>query len=339
MQRGGTLREFCLACEGRGLDSWPEHRAKPGKGAIVGILNVNKPLGITSHDVVDRVRKASGIRRVGHAGTLDPAASGVLIVCLGQATRVSKYLMESRKRYDAQIRLGISTDSGDTEGKTIYQAAEVKVTREQFEQALSLFLGRIEQIPPMHSALKHEGTALYKLARRGIEVKRTPRPVEIHNLELTVWTPPLLRLTVECSKGTYIRALARDLGEKLGSGAHLQSLVRLASGPFTLDKAVSLSAVEESFAKGYWPQILHPLDEALLHYEAAIVDQETEKKIRQGQPVKGLEPLNTPLCRVYSSSGRFIALLRYDQKRKVWQPRKVFNLDEDNTWSGRYNSG
>ncbi len=330
MQRGGTIREFCLACEGRSLDSRSGHTAKSGKDTIVGILNVDKPVGLTSHDVVDRVRKASGIRRVGHAGTLDPAASGVLLVCLGQATRVSQYLMEGRKRYDAQILLGVSTDSGDSEGKITYQAPDVEITLEQIEQALSLFLGRIEQVPPMYSALKHEGTALYKLARRGIEVERAPRVVEIYDLELTAWTPPLLRLEVECSKGTYLRALARDLGEKLGTGGHLQRLVRLASGSFTLDEAVSLSTVEESFAQGYWPQILHPLDEALLHYDAVIVDGETEKKIRQGQWVKGFEPPDGPLCRAYSSSGRFVALLRYDEEAKVWQPRKVFNLDENN---------
>ena len=154
MRHGGTIREFCPACQGH-LDSWPDRKAKAGRGAIVGILNINKPLGITSHDVVDKVRKASGIRRVGHAGTLDPAASGVLLVCLGQATRVSEYLMEGRKKYDAHIRLGISTDSGDSEGKVTYEAGEVKITREQIQQTLSLFLGQIEQIPPMHSALKH----------------------------------------------------------------------------------------------------------------------------------------------------------------------------------------
>jgi tRNA pseudouridine55 synthase len=306
-------------------------KAKSRKRAIVGILNIDKPLGITSHDAVDKVRRASGIGRVGHAGTLDPAASGVLLVCLGQATRVTEFLMEGRKEYDAQIRLGITTDSGDSAGRVIHEAREVRTSREQIEQALIQFHGRIQQIPPMHSALKHKGTPLYELARRGIEVERSPRLVEIYDLQLTDWTPPSLRLRVECSRGTYIRALARDLGETLGTGAHLQNLVRVASGAFTLDDAISLSTVEESFANGWWPHVLHPLDEALLHFEAVVVDPETEVKIRQGQQVKGLEPLEGPFCRAYSSSGRFIALLRYEEGSKLWQPRKVFDLREADT--------
>lgn len=330
MRRGGTIREYCLACE-RKLDLRPGCGARPEQKAIVGIVNVNKPLGLTSHDVVDRVRNASGVKRVGHAGTLDPAASGVLLVCLGPATRISEYLMEGRKRYDAQIRLGISTDSGDSEGEIVYRAAKVDTTQDQIERVLGGFGGPIEQIPPMHSALKHQGIALYKLARRGMQVERSPRLVEIYDLQLISWTPPVLRLIVECSKGTYIRALARDLGETLGTGAHLLGLVRLASGSFRLDSAVPLSTVEDSFVEGFWPQILHPLDEALLHFDAIIVDLEAEKRILQGQRVKGLEPLTTSLCRAYSPSGRFVALLQYDEDGKAWQPRKVFKLDEDTT--------
>lgn len=330
MRRGDNIREPCLACTG-GLDSATVGGAEPRKTAIAGILNINKPSGITSHDVVDKVRRASGIGRVGHTGTLDPAASGVLLVCIGQATRVSEYLMEGRKKYEAQIRLGISTDTGDSEGKVTHEAPEVNTTREQIDQALNHFRGPIQQLPPMHSALKYKGTPLYKLARRGIEVERSPRPVEVHDLQLIDWSPPSIRLVVECSKGTYIRALARDLGEMLGTGAHLQTLVRVASGCFTLDSAMSLGTVEDSFANGLWSYILHPLDEALLHFQAVVVDQETETRIRQGQQVKGLEPLDGPFCRVYSSSGRFIALLRYEEERKVWQPRKVFNLHEGST--------
>jgi tRNA pseudouridine55 synthase len=239
--------------------------------------------------------------------------------------------MEGTKRYDASIRLGISTDSGDGDGRITHRTTKVNTTREQIEQALSLFLGEIEQIPPMYSALKHKGTALHKLARQGIVVERAPRLVEIHDLQMTAWTPPVLRVTIECSKGTYVRALARDLGKELGTGGHLQSLVRLASGTFSLDGSIPLRTIEESFASGHWPEIIHPLDEALLHYEAVIVDRATEKKILQGQQVKGWGQLNTPLCRAYSSSGRLIALLSYDEENKQWQPRKVFHPNADNT--------
>jgi tRNA pseudouridine55 synthase len=327
MRRGGTIREHCLACEiKQGLRA--DRSTETKHEALVGILNIHKPVGLTSHDVVDRVRRASGLRRVGHAGTLDPAASGVLLILLDAATRISEYLMEGTKRYDAEILLGISTDSGDKEGKITYRAAQISTTKGEIERALRLFVGRIEQQPPLYSALKHHGTPLYKLARQGIQVDLAPRQVEIHKLSLIDWASPRLRLLVECSKGTYIRALARDVGEKLGVGAHLQRLVRLASGHFTLDDAVPLTVVEDSFAKGYWPQILHPLDEGLLHYDAVIVDEEAEKRVYHGQPVWGLKPLETSLCRVYSTSGRFVALLRYDQDAEVWQPRKVFSLDE-----------
>lgn len=330
MRRDDTIRESCLACERRSAPS-SATEARPRRGPIAGILNVDKPLGITSHDVVDSVRRASGIRRVGHAGTLDPAASGVLLVCLGQATRVSEFLMEGTKRYDAQIRLGVTTDSGDSEGRVIRETSAMRTSREHVERVMTQFHGPIQQIPPMHSALKHKGTPLHKLARRGIEVERSPRLVEIHDLRLTEWVPPSLRLHVECSRGTYIRALARDLGEALGTGAHLESLVRVGSGCFALEDAVSLSTVEESFADGSWPDILHPLDEALLHFEAVVVDAETEIRIRQGQGVKGLEPLDGPFCRAYSSSRRFVALLRYEEESRLWKPRKVFNLHEADT--------
>lgn len=330
MQRGGTVREFCLACQAD-LESPRKHVDEARRAVKSGILNINKPSGITSHDVVDRARDASGVKRVGHAGTLDPSASGLLLVCIGQATRVAEYLMAGRKKYRAEIHLGTSTDTHDRDGKVTYQAPEVNTSREEIEQALTLFTGRVQQIPPMYSALRHNGTRLYELARRGIQVERTPRQVEIYDLQLTDWTSPVFRLTVECSKGTYVRALARDLGEALGTGGHLSNLVRVASGSFILDDAVSLSTVERRFAEGRWPQILHPLDEALLQFEAVIVDGETERKIRQGQQVRGPEPLDGPLCRAYSPSGEFIALLRYDNEEDVWRPRKVFNLHEAGT--------
>ena len=259
---------------------------------ISGILNTDKPAGMTSHDVVDRVRRISGQRRVGHTGTLDPAATGVLVVCLGQATRVAEYLMASDKVYRAQIRLGVSTDTHDAEGE-VTATAEVDVSEEEVRKALASFVGSIQQIPPMYSALKREGVPLYKLARQGITVEREPRSVKIHSIELLEWNPPLLTIQVKCSPGTYIRALARDLGQRLDCGAHLQSLTRLASGHFTLEKAVSLDELAEAFAQGSWQEIIHPMDEALLDFEPMVVDAQTEKRIRHGQQVEA-SPLPPP---------------------------------------------
>jgi len=286
---------------------------------------------MTSHDVVDRVRRISGQRRVGHTGTLDPAATGVLVVCLGQATRVAEYLMASDKVYRAQICLGVSTDTHDAEGE-VTATAEVDVHEDEVRRALASFIGSIQQVPPMYSALKRKGVPLYRLARRGITVEREPRSVKIHSIELLEWNPPLLTIRVKCSPGTYIRALARDLGQRLGCGAHLQSLTRLASGHFTLEKAVSLDELAEAFAQGSWQEILHPIDEALLDFESMVVDAQTEKHIRHGQQVEA-SPLPPPqageeeesgLRRAYSQTGELIAILRHNPQTGLWQPKKVF---------------
>lgn len=323
------MREFCIACQAKSSQAVLPS-ADHGTPAMTGILNLHKPSGLTSHDVVDRIRGASGLRRVGHAGTLDPAASGVLVVCLGKATRVSAYLMDSRKSYDAQIQLGITTDTGDAEGRVVRSVANIATTRAQVEEALAHFRGRVDQVPPMYSALKHDGRPLYELARRGIEVERAPRTVEIYSLALIEWAPPSFRLFVECSKGTYVRVLATDLGDMLETGAHLEKLVRTASGRFGLEDAIPLNEAESALSSGDWLRVLHPLDEALLHFDALLADAEAEARIRQGQQVKGPEPLDTIVCRAYSHSGEFVALLQYDQGSKMWQPRKVFDAHEGN---------
>ena len=204
-----------------------------------GILNLNKPKGWTSHDVVAYVRRLTGIQRVGHAGTLDPMATGVLLVCLGRATRIVEYLMAGRKRYRTVLHLGISTDSHDADGQ-VTATVPVVVTRADVEKALPNYRGSIKQIPPMVSAIKRDGQPLYKLARRGITVERASRPVEIYELKLTEWLPPTLTVELTCSPGTYVRALARDLGQELGCGAHVTALSRLASGEFTLCEAIGL---------------------------------------------------------------------------------------------------
>jgi tRNA pseudouridine55 synthase len=295
---------------------------------ISGILNIDKPAGMTSHDVVNRVRRMSGQRRVGHAGTLDPAATGVLIVCLGQATRVVEYLMASDKVYRAQIRLGVSTDTHDAEGE-VTATAEVDFGQEEgwrIREALASFVGPIQQVPPMYSALKREGVPLYRLARQGITVERKPRPVVIYDIELLDWNPPLFTIRVKCSPGTYIRALARDLGQELGCGAHLHSLTRLASGHFTLEEAVSLEELAEAFAQGGWQEFIHPLDDALLDFEAIVVDAQAEKRLRHGQQIQG--PGSPGLCRAYSQKGELIAILRHDSQTGLWQPKKVFKAGD-----------
>lgn len=287
-----------------------------------GILNFNKPAGMTSHDVVAHVRKLSGQKRVGHAGTLDPLASGVLLLCMGEATRVAEYLMAGDKLYDARIRLGIATDTYDAEGR-ISAECDVTVTRAEVEQELGSFVGKLAQTPPMYSALKHQGTALYRLARQGQTVERAPRPVEIYALELREWTPPELQVRVRCSKGTYIRSLAHDLGQRLQCGAHLSGLVRLASGPFRIEQAIPMAELESAFASGSGARLLQPLDAALQAFPAVTVDPLTARAIVHGQRVELELDAEAMLARAYTADGRLLALLRHNQER-IWQPHKVF---------------
>jgi tRNA pseudouridine55 synthase len=287
-----------------------------------GILNINKPVGITSHDVVARVRKIIGQKRVGHAGTLDPLASGVLLLCLGQATRVAEYLIASDKVYRAGCRLGITTDTYDAEGR-ITGRSEVTVTREQVERELMAFVGNLEQTPPMYSALKVGGTPLYRMARRGQTITRTARKVAIHALELLEWTPPEMQLQVHCSKGTYIRSLVHDLGQRLRCGAYLAGLVRMASGAFRIEESVTLTELEEAFAQANTARLLHPLDTALQAFPAVTVDEQTATSIAYGQGVQLSADAAASLVRAYTADGRLLALLQH-RKQDLWQPHKVF---------------
>lgn len=296
---------------------------------ISGILNVDKPAGITSHDVVDAVRRMVGQRKVGHAGTLDPMATGVLLVCLGQATRVAEYLMVGRKQYRATVELGMTTDTYDAEGEIVHSGGRTDFERSEIEAALAAFEGRLEQVPPMYSALKQKGTPLYRLARQGKAVERPARPVEIYTLELLDWTPPSLILEVTCSSGTYVRSLAHDLGQELGSGAYLGALVRLSSGRFRLEEAVSLERLEEAFQHGQEERYLMPLDEALLDWPALILGSDDARRVIHGQPIAGdcaaasHEPGEAG-CRAYGPDGDFLAILTFQPTTGQWQPKKVF---------------
>src|SRR5215212_1679502 len=211
-----------------------------------GFLNIDKPAGMTSHDVVAQIRRAARQKRVGHAGTLDPAATGVLVVALGNATRLIEYVQDSTsKRYLAIVQLGTTTTTDDAEGTVLTTAAVPPLNRAAIEQALEPFRGEIMQVPPMYSALHHQGRRLHELAREGIVVERTARPVTIEQLELLDWSTPLLTVNIMCSKGTYIRSLAHDLGESLGCGAYLQALRRTAVGTFLIEDAVPLHRLTE----------------------------------------------------------------------------------------------
>jgi len=290
-----------------------------------GILNIDKPQGWTSHDVVAKVRGLTGQRRVGHAGTLDPLATGVLLVCVGQATRVAEYLMAGQKRYRATLQMGVSTDTYDAEGQVTRDAGAVEIRLQEIETALSHFVGEIAQVPPMYSALKRGGQPLYKLARRGETVERQPRRITIEFLDIVDWTSPQLTLEVLCSPGTYIRSLAHDLGEQLGCGAHIAALTRLASGQFTLANATSLDKLTQAVAADDWAHLLHPLDAALLDFEAVAVDATAAQRLRHGQPIPCPTSPATALGRAYDPNGILIAIIVYDAETTLWRPKKVFS--------------
>jgi tRNA pseudouridine55 synthase len=293
-----------------------------GRLVMNGILVVNKPPGWTSHDVVARVRRLTREKRVGHAGTLDPMATGVLLVCLGRATRVTEYLMTSDKTYRAVMRLGIETDTYDADGQVLV-TQPVNVDESDVRRVLARFVGQIDQVPPMYSALKREGRPLYKLARKGLEVEREPRRVTVHAITLHAWQLPDMTIDVRCSPGTYIRSLAHDVGAALGCGAHLTRLTRLASGSFTLDDAVTL---QDLIGLEDLAGLLRPLDAALQDLPAVTLDADQARRMLMGQviPAEGAKALaNAPLHRAYDAAGTFLAIIAYDPQAHVWRPHKV----------------
>ncbi len=300
--------------------------ACPGPvGELSGILDIAKPEGWTSHDVVARVRRLTRQRRVGHAGTLDPFATGVLLVCLGQATRVSEYLMEAPKLYRARIRFGIETDTYDATGTVVAETASIPPDLAAVEALLPAFTGRILQAPPSYSALKVAGEPAYRRARRGEATELAPREVEIYEIRVLSWAPPDLELEVFCGRGTYIRSLAHDLGLAAGSLAHLAALERRAVGHFSLEDAIPLPDLEARIAAGSWQELLYPLDEALLQYPALIANVEEMARLVRGQPIEAPAVPEGALRRVYGPEGEFVALARGEQG--AWRPHKVFYRD------------
>jgi tRNA pseudouridine55 synthase len=298
-----------------------------------GILNINKATGMTSHDVVAKIRKILKQKRVGHAGTLDPAASGVLPICIGQGTRVAEYLSESGKAYQADILYGIVTDTYDSEGSIIRTASAADLTLTKIEETLPHFLGAQMQQPPRYSAIKIQGQPAYKRARAGEELSLAARPITITSLEILAWEPPRLTLAIECSKGTYIRSLAYDLGERIGCGAHLSALIRTRSGPFILLESITLEQLTAAASTGTVAERLYPPDTALQAYPAIQLDADTAARVLHGNPflyephpptTSSLSPLS--LARVYDPNDNFLAIAEWQPDQNLWHPKKVFTV-------------
>jgi len=297
---------------------------------INGILNVNKPEGKTSFSIISWLKRLSGEKHIGHAGTLDPIATGVLPVCFGQATRVVEYIIDSTKIYVGRIELGVTTDTFDREGKVTGKVDPGNVTRSDVERALLKFRGDIEQIPPKYSALKYQGKKGYELARAGLQVNTKPRQVQIVDIKLVEFETPFVTIEVECSKGTYIRSLAHDLGQLLGCGGHLVQLIRKKCGPFFIEEAVQVSEIKCIFHKNILNDFLQPVDFPLLEWEAIIVDSENETRIKNGISLSIDNKYSGSFCRAYSSNGNFLAVLRREYGSELWHPDKVFSLDSVN---------
>ncbi len=297
------------------------------KNAISGVLVVDKPVGMTSHDVVQAIRTGTGLRRAGHTGTLDPRASGVLVILVGPAVRLSEFVSASDKRYQAIIRLGSTTDTFDADGKFTHTDEPVNVTEEQFEKVLVTFIGEIEQTPPPFSAVKVQGRKAYEMARQGEEVELAPRKITVHHLEILEWAPPEVVIDVHCSSGTYVRSLANDLGTTLGCGAYLVGLRRTKSGRFSLRDATPLRKLQEAFHAGNWYQYLIPAAEALAEWPAVELNPDEVEDVRHGHRVKAAADAQPGMVRGVSTQGELVALMDLatgENGGQEWQPKKVF---------------
>jgi tRNA pseudouridine55 synthase len=291
---------------------------------VSGVLVIDKPTGMTSHDVVQIVRNGTHIRRAGHTGTLDPRASGVLVVLVGPAVRLSEFISASEKRYQAVLRLGLTTDTYDMDGNVL-MSSPVNISYEELEETLKTFIGEFDQIPPAYSAIKINGEKAYERARRGEEVEMEPRKVRVDSIELLDWESPEAIIDIQCSSGTYVRSLIHDLGEKLGCGATLVGLRRTKNGRFSLRDAVSLRRLQEAFVNGDWYRFLIPAAEALGDWYTVELTLDQVDQVRHGHRVPAVEDVPTDtIARAVSEEGELVALVEYDAEAHEWQPRKVF---------------
>jgi tRNA pseudouridine55 synthase len=296
-----------------------------------GVLVIDKAVGWTSHDVVARVRRVIGETRVGHAGTLDPAASGVLPLCVGQATRLVEYLSAADKTYQTEMVLGVRTDTDDLTGATVATAPVPALTAADLATLLAPFQGPIQQVPPAYAAIKVGGRRLYELARAGQVVEVAPRPVIIHRLEVLAWSPPVLTLLIECSKGTYVRALARDIGAAAGCGGATRSIRRLRTGPFSLADALTLPELEARFRPEEWETLALPPEHLLLDRPLLDLGPVETRAWLHGMAVAGPVMADRTLARTHGADGSFLGTSRYQAVSGNWQPEKVLFQDDGTT--------
>lgn len=296
---------------------------KRKKGVPVdGLLLVDKPAGVTSNRTLQIVRRLLNAQKAGHTGSLDPIATGVLPICFGHATKMSGMLLNSDKRYDVGIRLGVSTDSGDREGHILSTHA-VEHDSAMLDQVLSRFRGEIQQVPPMFSALKQNGQPLYKLARKGLEVKREPRAVMVHEISIQNVQSDYLELQVHCSKGFYIRSLAMDIGSALKCGAHVDQLRRIAVSDLEIDQCISLEQLEALVSPEVRQGLLIPPDRMVRHLPKIELSGSSARMFCQGQSVRLLKCPDHGLVRLYSQSSQFLGLGKVMEEGRV-APEKVF---------------
>ncbi|HLB95024.1 MAG TPA: tRNA pseudouridine(55) synthase TruB [Nitrospiria bacterium] len=310
-----------------------------------GFLNIHKPAGLTSHDVVAKVRRLLGVQRVGHTGTLDPAATGVLPICIGKATKVAQFFLETDKEYRVVMRLGEVTDTEDATGKVLSRRPIASLTHEKIQKTVEGFQGLQWQIAPMYSAVKVGGEPLYKAARQGRQVERPTRRVIVHRINVLGIEvrdrDDIIDVTfdVTCSKGTYVRTLCADIGEKLGVGGHLLRLERRRSGPFHIDKAIHLSEVQQRTAEGSIGEKLIPMEEVLSSYPSLRVTPEAERFVLHGAPIGAREITYFPMefktgkaVLVYNAAGELVALasalIDRDQMAGVGRAAPVFKINK-----------
>lgn len=295
-----------------------------------GIININKEKGYTSHDVVAKLRGILKQKKIGHTGTLDPEATGVLLVCLGNATKLCDMLTDKSKEYEATMLLGVTTDTEDTTGKVLNNQY-VTIDEESLRKVIESFVGEYQQVPPMYSALKLNGKKLYELAREGISVERKPRKVFIEDINIVSVELPYVKFVVKCSKGTYIRALCRDIGDKCGCGACMDNLVRTRVSDFELEKSMTLAQIQHLAEQGNLEDYILPADSCFMAYDSVIATGRDVKLIKNGNAFFAPEK-NTELVRVYleeEQTKNFAGVYCYDRDNNLYRPKKMF-LSQEN---------